>query len=99
MPHAARTAAHTAALTALCAAVGRSLSIAGSAMGECLDPIVGIALPAFQTTRASCCQTLLTKAVEVFGAEHGFVAQFEKLLEAVPLTVWLKLLITGRWQQ
>ncbi len=75
--------AHSDTMAVLCAALTRSLSLVGAAMRASLETMVGLALPCFQRTQAACCQSLISKAVEVFGADAGFVPQFQQLLESV----------------
>ena len=55
-------------------------------MAASLEPIVSINLTYFQSTRASCCQAVLSKAVGVFGGEPSFVPHFQKMLETVRTT-------------
>ena len=52
-------------------------------MAPSLELIVSITLGYFQSTRASCCQAVLSKAVDVFGSEPSFVPHFQKILETV----------------
>merc|ERR1712166_206646 len=77
-----------ATLGALCAALSRSLELTRGALSQSLPMMVSIAVPYFQTTRAACCQSMLSKAVDVFGAEISFVDQFRQLLDTMATTVY-----------